>query len=123
MGWDEYFVRQGFRPMWSTRRAPPSATDPSTFTSVKLKTPPDQIPPIFSAGHEAAWAIFRFGPEYPKVFDGMQFPLEAQGEFWKQMVSDWNATFSRPNPNLPALYELAIKYTPTNRISHSTSSL
>ena len=44
-----------------------------------------QLPPIFAAGHEDAWAIFRFGPEYPKVFTGMQFPLEAQAEFWKQI--------------------------------------
>ena len=69
MGWDEYFVRQGFPTYVIDQVARGrSATDPSTFNSVKLgKTPPDQIPPIFSAGHEAAWAIFRFEPEYPKV--------------------------------------------------------
>ena len=28
-----------------------------------------KLPPVFSAaGHEAAWAIFRFGAEYPQVF-------------------------------------------------------
>ena len=125
MGWDEYFVRQGF-PTYVVDQVARgrSATDPSTFNSVKLgKTPPDQIPPIFSAGHEAAWAIFRFGPEYPKVFDGMQFPLEAQGEFWKQMVSDWNATFPTPNPTVPALSELAIKLKGTILISHSASGI
>lgn len=31
----------------------------------------------------------RLGPEYPKVFPGMQSSPEAQAEFFKQMVPDW----------------------------------
>jgi pimeloyl-ACP methyl ester carboxylesterase len=125
MGWDEYFVRQGFPTYVIDQVARGrSAIDPSIFNSIKLgKTPADQMPPIFSAGHEPAWAIFRFGPEYPKVFEGMQFPLEAQGEFWKQMVADWNATFPSPNPTVPALSELAIKLGGTILISHSQSGI
>jgi pimeloyl-ACP methyl ester carboxylesterase len=125
MGWDEYFVRQGFPTYVIDQVARGrSATDPSTFNSVRLgKAAPDQLPPIFSAGHEAAWAIFRFGPEYPKVFDGMQFPLEAQDEFWKQMVSDWNAAFPTLSPTVPALSQLAIKLKGTILISHSQSGI
>ena len=97
MGWDEYFVAsRAFQPMWSTRwraAARRPIRRPSTASS-SARRRSTRSPPIFTAGHEAAWAIFRFGPRYPKVFDGMQFPLEAQGEFWKQMVSDWNATLS-----------------------------
>ena len=66
MGWDEFFVRKGhptyvIDQVWRGR----SAADPSLINAVKLdKVPVDKTPPIFSAGQEAAWAIFRFGPEY-----------------------------------------------------------
>lgn len=32
----------------------------------------------------------------------MQFPLEAQTEFWKQMVPDWSLSLPEPNPTVPA---------------------
>src|SRR5690349_6919108 len=125
MGWDEFFVRAGFPTYVIDQVARGrSAIDPVPFNEVKTgKTPADKLPPIFAAGHEAAWAIFRFGPEYPKVFDGMQFPLQAQEEFWKQMVADWNATFPTPNPTVPALSQLAQKLGGTILISHSQSGI
>lgn len=125
MGWDEFFVRAGF-PTYVVDQVARgrSAIDPAPFNDVKTgKTPAADMPPIFSAGHEAAWAIFRFGPEYPKVFEGMQYPLQAQEEFWKQMVADWNATFAPPNPTVPALSQLAIKLGGTILISHSQSGI
>ncbi len=125
MGWDEFFVRAGF-PTYVIDQVSRgrSAIDPVPFNEVKTgKAPADKVPPIFAAGHEAAWAIFRFGPEYPKVFDGMQFPLQAQEEFWKQMVADWNATFPTPNPTVPALSQLAQKLGGTILISHSQSGI
>ena len=123
MGWDEYFVRQGFPTYVIDQVARGrSAIDPAPLNAAKLgKTPVDQMPAVFSAGHEAAWAIFRFGPEYPKVFPGMQFPLQAQDEFWKQMVADWAAGLPNPNPTVPMLSELAIKLKGTVLISHSQS--
>jgi hypothetical protein len=125
MGWDEFFVRAGFPAYVIDQVARGrSAIDPAPFNEVKTgKAPADKLPPIFAAGHEAAWAIFRFGPEYPKVFDGMQFPLQAQEEFWKQMVADWNATFPTPNPTVPALSQLAQKLGGTILISHSQSGI
>jgi len=125
MGWDEYFVRKGY-PTYVIDQAGRgrSAADPSAIDSVKLgKTSADQLPAVFSAGHEPAWAIFRFGPEYPKVFPGMQFPLDAQAEFWKQMVPDWSAALPTPNPTVPALSALAIKLGRTVLISHSQSGV
>src|SRR5476649_2559368 len=61
MGWDEYFLRQGF-PTYVVDQVSRgrSAADPSIINSVKLgKTAVDKTPPVFSAGHEAAWAIDR----------------------------------------------------------------
>jgi len=125
MGWDEYFVRRGFPTYvidqsWRGR----SAGNPSAINAVKSdKAGADTLPPVFSAGHESAWAIFRFGAEYPKVFAGMQFPLEAQGEFWKQMVPDWSAALPVPNPTVPALSELAKRLKDAVLISHSQSGI
>ena len=53
----------------------------------------------------------------------MQFPLQAQEEFWKQMVADWAATLPTPNPTVPALSQLAIKLGGTILISHSQSGI
>ena len=125
MGWDEYFLRKGravyvVDQAWRGR----SAASPTAIDSVKLgKTPPDQLPPVFSAAHEGAWTIFRFGPEYPKVYPDMRFPLDAMAEFWKQMVPDWAYTLPTPNPTVPALSELAIRLDGTVLTSHSQSGI
>jgi len=125
MGWDEYFVRRGF-PTYVIDQAARgrSAADPSLIDAVKTgQAAADKLPPVFSAGHEGAWAIFRFGPEFPKVFPGMQYPLEAQAEFWKQMVPDWLASLPTPNPTVPALSELANRIGGTILMSHSQSGI
>ena len=82
-----------------------------------------QLPTMFSAGHESAWAIFRFGKEYPQLMPGMRYPIAAQAEFWKQMVSDSLASLPTPNPTVPALSELAQKINGTVLISHSQSGI
>ena len=125
MGWDEYFVRKGY-PVYVIDQAwrGRSAASPVAINTVKTgNTQADHLPVVFSAGHEGAWAIFRFGPEYPKVFPGMQFPLEAQAEFWKQMVPDWLNSLPTPNPTVPALSELAQRLDGTVLISHSQSGI
>ena len=125
MGWDEYFVRKGHSTYVIDQVARGrSAANTSGINSVKTgKTPLDQLPVVFAAGHEAAWTIFRFGPEYPKVFPDMQFPLESQAEFWKQMVPDWSASLPTPNPTVAALSELAIRLDGTVLVSHSQSGI
>ncbi len=107
MGWDEYFLRRGFPvyvvdQSWRGR----SAANPVAINMVKMgKASPDSLPAFIDAGREVAWTVFRFGTEYPKVFDGLQFPLEAQAEFWKQMVPDWNYSMTPPVPTVKALSE------------------
>jgi hypothetical protein len=125
MGWDDYFARKG-HPTYVVDQVHRgrSAANVSAVNSVKLaKTPPDQLPNVFAAGHEPAWAIFRFGPEYPNVFPGMRFPLSAQGEFWKQMVPDWIESLPTPNPTVPALSQLATRLNGTVLITHSQSGI
>lgn len=125
MGWDEYFVRRGF-PVYVIDQAwrGRSAANPSAINTVRMgKAPADGLPTVFAASHEGAWAIFRFGPEYPKLFPGMLFPLEAQKELWKQMVPDYLDSLPTPNPTVPALSELAQKVGGTVLISHSQSGI
>lgn len=125
MGWDEYFVRRG-HPVYVVDQVSRgrSAANATAVTAVRAgKRPAADTPPVFMAGQEAAWAIFRFGPEYPKVFPGMLFPLEAIDEFWKQMVPDWIGTLPTPNPTVPALSELAGRLGSTVLVSHSQSGI
>ena len=125
MGWDEFFLRKGFPvyvvdQSWRGR----SATDISTINAVKSgKAPVDKLPTVFAAGHEGAWAIFRFGPKYPETFPGMRYPLEAQGEFWKQMVPDWLNAGPQPTPTIAALSTLAVQLKGVVLMSHSQSGI
>ena len=124
-GWDDYLLRKGY-PVYVIDQAwrGRSAGNIAAIDAVKTgKAPLDQLPTVFAAGHEPAWAIFRFGPEYPKVFPGMQYPLEAQAEFWKQMVPDWAADLPTPNPTVPALSTLAKRIGPAVLISHSQAGI
>ncbi len=125
MGWDELFVRKGF-PTYVVDQASRgrSAADPSAIVAVKGgRQSADKLPQVFGAAQEGAWQIFRFGPKYPEVFTGMQFPLDAQAEFWKQMVPDWLNALPKPNPTVPALSELARKVNGAVLISHSQSGI
>ena len=125
MGWDELFVRRGF-PVYVVDQASRgrSAADPSGIVAVKGgRAAPSALPQVFGAAREGAWTIFRFGPQYPDVFPGMQFPLEAQQEFWKQMVPDWLNALSTPNPTVPALSQLAQKLGGAVLVSHSQSGI
>lgn len=125
MGWDEYFVRMGF-PVYVVDQAwrGRSAGSPAGINAPKMsKAPVEELPRVFSASHEGAWTIFRFGPEYGKAFPGLQFPLEAQAELWKQMVPDWIDSLPTPNPTVPALSELAQKLGATVLVSHSQSGI
>ena len=125
MGWDEYFVRQGHA-VYVVDQAfrGRSASNPSTINAVKVgQTAADRLPSIAFVSHEEAWEVFRFGPTYPKTFGGMQFPLDAQQEFWKQMVPDWVEALPTPNPTVSALSELAQRINGTVLMSHSQSGI
>lgn len=125
MGWDEYFLRNGHAVYVVDQAARGrSAVDPSGINSVKLaRTKPEQLPTVSFVSHEEAWTVFRFGPEYPKVFPGLQFPLDAQDEFWKQMVPDWNQALPTPNPTIAGLSELSQRLNGTVLVSHSQSGI
>ena len=125
MGWDEFFLRQG-HPVYVLDQAGRgrSATDPTNINAVKLgQAPIEKLPQVSFASHEGAWTLFRFGVTNGETNPGLQVPLEAQAEFWKQMVPDWIASLPTPNPTVPALSELAARLKGTVLVSHSQSGL
>jgi len=125
MGWDEYFVRRGFSTYvldqaWRGR----SAADPSAINAVADgHLPIESLPTESSASHEGAWVLFRFGPRYGETFPGLQFPVNAADQLWKQMVPDYAGGLPKPNPTVPALAQLAQRIGPSVLISHSQSGI
>jgi hypothetical protein len=125
MGWDEYFVRRGFSTYvidqaWRGR----SASDPSAINAVADGLQPvSTLPPIASASHEGSWVLFRFGPKYGEAYPGLQFPVSAVGELWKQMVPDYAYGLPKPNPTVAALADLTQRVGPSVLISHSQSGI
>jgi hypothetical protein len=123
MGWNEYFVRKG-RPVYladQVSRAR-SGFDPSAFNAVKAGTLPlSQLPNVLDASHQAAWSIFRFGPTYGTSFPDEQFPMEAVGELYKQMIPDLNSLLPMPNPTWTNMAALAVKLKGAILMGHSES--
>ena len=125
MGWDEYFVRRGFEThvvdqTWRGR----SAGSIEAINAVKSgRAPAAQLPTVFQASHEGAWAIFRFGNRFPEVHPGLRFPISAQNGLWQQMVPDWLNAQPTPNPTVPLLADLAQRLGRTVLISHSQSGI
>ena len=124
-GWDDYLLRKGY-PVYVIDQAwrGRSAANIASINAVKTgRAQPEHLPTVFAAGHESAWAIFRFGPDYPAVFPGMRYPLEAEAEFWKQMVPDWSGELPTPNPTVPSLSTLAKRIGPAVLVSHSQAGI
>jgi len=125
MGWDEYFLRRGhpvhvMDQAWRGR----SASHPTQINPVRAgQAPPASLPTVFAAGREDAWGIFRFGARFGESYPGMRFPLAAQGEFWKQMVPDWNFSVGTPNPSVTALNLIARRLGRVVLMSHSQSGI
>jgi hypothetical protein len=128
MGWYEYFVRQGFPTYVIDQVARGrSGFDMTAINEVAQgKADASHLPYIFSAGHESAWTIFRFGPQFPDAFPGQQFPIwtaAPEGEFWKQMVPDLNRSLPQPTPTVAALSQLSIGLAGAILVSHSESGV
>ena len=75
MGWDEFFLRLG-HPVYVVDQVSRgrSAANATPVIAVKVgKINSNETPPVFMAGQEAAWAIFRFGAEFQKCFPACSF--------------------------------------------------
>lgn len=123
MGWNEYFLRKD-RPVYladQVSRAR-SGFDATIINQVKAGTAkPDRLPSVLTAGHQTAWTVFRFGPEYGKAFSDEQFPVQAADELYKQMIPDFNSILPTPNPTWKDMAALGVQLHGAVLIGHSES--
>jgi pimeloyl-ACP methyl ester carboxylesterase len=123
MGWNEYFVRKGRAVYLADQSARArSGFDATVISNVKAgAVPPSQLPNVLFASHQTSWTLFRFGPEFNKSFPDEQFPVEAAGELYKQMIPDFNAVLPTPNPTWKNMAALAVKLRGAVLMGHSES--
>ena len=125
-GWVNYFARQGFSTYWvdKTWRAR-SAFNAQTINAVaRGDADVSTLPNIYVTGRQG-WAAFRFGPSFGVANPGVQFPLEAVDEYFKQLVPDFSewlrgSPVAQTYPAMTAAAEaLLTKIGPAVYIGHS----
>jgi pimeloyl-ACP methyl ester carboxylesterase len=113
MGWDEYFVRQGFDTyMIDQVGRGRSAFDATEYNQVRTGalTPVTALPPINIATDQFAWNVFRWGTSpctaspcstTDTPHPGIRFPMNTVGvgagsnlQFYNMVVPDMNGTLS-----------------------------
>lgn len=125
MGWDQYFVRNG-HPVYLTDQAgrARSGFDATPFNQVRNgELSPDEQPSILNVSHQSAWSIFRFGPSFNVPHADGQFPVEAAGELYKQMIPDINSGLPEMIPTWANLAELGEQVGGAVLVGHSQSGL
>ncbi|MDB5806365.1 MAG: uncharacterized protein JWN73_3687 [Betaproteobacteria bacterium] len=92
-GWATYFVRHGY-PVYVVDQAGRgrSGFDPTVFNKAKITGDASGIPNVPLYPMKFAWINFRFGREYPVPFAGVQFPLDAIGDYAKELVPNLELT-------------------------------
>lgn len=124
MGWEEYFVRNGFPAFLAEQvsRAR-SGFNPTVFQQVLAGTlPPSTLPFAFEWSIELGWPVFRFGPSAVGIpYADEQFPVQAVDSLLEQGVPDLNALLPAANPTWKALSDLGRELNGAVIISHSES--
>lgn len=124
MGWYEYFTRKG-NPSYvvdQVARAR-SGFNQAFYNSVRSGfAAPGEQPNIRRVAMDVAWVRLRIGPTPGVAFPDTQFPVEAMGEFAKQMVPDLSDGLHPDDPNIQALCALAKQVEGTVLIGHSQAA-
>jgi pimeloyl-ACP methyl ester carboxylesterase len=125
MGWDEWFLRAG-HPVYLTDQTGRgrSGFNATIYNQVAAgDVPGTSQPPITHVGHQSAWSIFRFGPSFGVPHSDGQFPIEAAGDLYKQMIPDLNRLLPEFYPIWPALADLSEQAGGAVVVGHSQSGL
>jgi hypothetical protein len=120
MGWDEYFVRQGFDTyMIDQVGRARSGFDATKYNRVRTGEDPNvlDLPPILIASDQFAWNVFRWGTSTCTAspcsttdtpHPGIRFPMNTVGvgagsnlQFYNMVIPDLNATLSGAAPYNP----------------------
>jgi hypothetical protein len=125
-GWATWFVRQG-HPVYVVDHSGRgrSGFNPTPINAVRDGgADPKSVPTLFIGTLERAWSNFRFGPEYPKPFSNLQFPLEALDQYLAQLVPNTETTLEGGGANtVDALAALLDKIGPAVVMVHSQSGV
>lgn len=125
-GWATWFVRQG-HPVYVVDQAGRgrSSFDPTPVNAVRDGgADAKKMPSLFLGTVERSWANFRFGPEYPKPYPNVQFPLEALDQYLAQLVPNTETTLDGVGANtVNGLAALLDKIGPAVVMVHSQSGV
>ena len=125
-GWATWFVRQG-HPVYVVDHSGRgrSSFNPTPVNAVRDGgADPKGLPTFFLGSIDRSWANFRFGPEYPKPFPNVQFPLEAIDQYLAQLVPNTETTLKGGGANtVAALVALLDRIGPAVIVVHSQSGV
>jgi pimeloyl-ACP methyl ester carboxylesterase len=125
-GWATWFVRQG-HPVYVVDHSGRgrSSFNPTPVNAVRDGgADPKAMPTLFLGTLDRAWWNFRFGPDYPKPFPNLQFPLEALEQYLAQLVPNTETTLDGGGNNtVDALAALLDKIGPAVVMVHSQSGV
>lgn len=124
-GWATYFTRRGF-PVYVVDHSGRgrSGFDPTAFNRAKVENSAASQPSVSIATRERSYPNFRIGAAYPNAYPGSQFPLEAQDQYFAQLVPNAETTLPGAGANtVSALAVLLDKIGPAVVLVHSQSGL
>jgi pimeloyl-ACP methyl ester carboxylesterase len=122
-GWATYFTRKGF-PVYVVDHVGRgrSGFDPSVINRAKQESNASLLPAIPLFTRERTYPNFRFGPKYPTPNAGVQFPIDAQDQYFAQLVPNTETTLPGGGANtVKALGALVDKIGPAIVVVHSQS--
>jgi pimeloyl-ACP methyl ester carboxylesterase len=99
-----------------------SGFDPTVINRAKEEKNPSLLPSIPLTTRERAYPNFLIGPKYPTPYPGQQFPVEAQDQYFAQLVPNTETTLDGGGTNtIKALGALLDKIGPAIVMVHSQS--
>jgi pimeloyl-ACP methyl ester carboxylesterase len=122
-GWATYFARKNF-PVYVVDHVGRgrSGFDPTPINRARRENNPAGLSSVPLFTRERAFAGFRFGPNYPTPNAGVQFPIEAQDQYYAQLVPNAETMLAGGGANtVKALGALLDKIGPAVVIVHSQS--
>jgi pimeloyl-ACP methyl ester carboxylesterase len=122
-GWATYFARKGF-PVYVVDHVGRgrSGFDPTVINRAKAESNASLLPSIPLTTRERAYPNFLIGAKYPTPYPGQQFPVEAQDQYFAQLVPNTETTLAGGGANtVKALDALVDKIGPAVVMVHSQS--
>jgi pimeloyl-ACP methyl ester carboxylesterase len=122
-GWATYFTRHGF-PVYVVDHVGRgrSGFDPTVLNRAKEESNPALLPSVPLTTRERAYPNFLIGAKYPTPYPGQQFPVEAQDQYFAQLVPNTETLLAGGGTNtVKALAALLDKIGPAVVMVHSQS--